>query len=189
MTGSYLRKYWLVDQLPRPLADDPFMRSFSLIFEELANSVREPVLNFACFLDASLAPPEFVRWMAGWLGLIIDASLPESRQRSVLQSAGILLPWRGTRRGLQGLLESLVGSPVEVIEHGGVFREGQNPAYDPRVTIRIRNPGGIEESQLRRFIQAELPANVELELTTGRSRVGQEPAEPSSEGEGTVDGD
>jgi phage tail-like protein len=188
VSGSRLPRYWLAEQLPRPLADDPFLRSLSLIFEDLADSVREPVLNFEHFLDPDLAPPEFVRWMAQWLGLEIDASLPESRQRSALRSAGILLPWRGTKRGLQGLLESLVGSTVEVVEHGGVFRDGHSPGYDPRVTVRVEHPGGMDESQLRRLIETELPADAELELLIGRSKVGQGSGGPVSQERGTLDG-
>jgi len=172
----------LADQLPRPLAEDPLLRSFTLIFEDIADSVRAPVLGFECFLDPGLAPLDFVRWMAGWLGLNLDDSLPEARQRSTVRTAGALLPLRGTKWGLQGLLESLVGGEVEVIERGGVFREERAPDYDPRVTVRIANPGGMEERQLRRFIEAELPAGVELELVVGKKRATQEPSTSEPEG-------
>lgn len=178
MTASGPQRHWLSEQLPRPLADDPFLRSFCLIFEDIADSVRAPVLGFESYLDAGLAPPEFVRWMAKWLGLSIDASLPESRQRSALRSAGLLLQWRGTKPGLKGLLESLVGSEVEVVEHGGVFREGDAPQYDPRIEIRVPNPGGIAEHQLRRFILNELAAGAELELVVGKRQASKAEGQP-----------
>jgi phage tail-like protein len=163
-------RYWLADQLPRPLAEDPFLRRFSCIFEDVADSVRDPVLSFEHFLDVDTAPPELLPWLAGWLGLRIGPSLDERRQREVIRSAGALLQWRGTRRGLQGLVESLVGGPVEVLDAGGVFREGQNPDSDPRITIRLEKYGGVGEQELRTFVEGELPAGVEVELVVGLER-------------------
>jgi phage tail-like protein len=157
------------------LAEDPFLRSFSLIFEDIADSVRAPVVGFERHLDSGLAPTEFVRWMARWLGVNIDASLPENRQRSTLRSAGAMLQWRGTKKGLEGLLKSLVGGTVEVIEHGGVFREARVPHYDPRITVRIERSGGIDEQQLRRFIESELPLGTELELVVGVNPAHEQP--------------
>jgi phage tail-like protein len=157
-------RYWLSEQLPRTLAEDPFLRSFSLIFEDIADSIRDPVIAFEHFLDADVAPTAFVRWIGEWLGVSIDGSLPEPRQRRVLEAAGEMLEWRGTKRALQRMLESLVGGPVEIVEHGGVFREGSAPLHDPRVTIRIQRSGGLKERELRRFIETELLVGTELEL-------------------------
>jgi phage tail-like protein len=184
MSGSRAQRHWLSDQLPRPLADDPLLHSFCLIFEDIADSVRSPVVGFENYLDAGLAPPEFVRWMARWLGLSLDASLPEHRQRSALRAAGLLLPWRGTKRGLKGLLESLVGSEVEVVEHGGVFREGEAPPYDPQIEVRVPRPGGIAEHQLRTFIEAELEAGAELRLVVGQAKIASEADRARTEEEG-----
>jgi phage tail-like protein len=167
MSSSLPNRYWLSEQLPRTLAENPFLRSFSLIFEDIADSIRDPVVAFEHFLDADVAPTAFVRWMGEWLGVSIDGSLPEPRQRRVLEAAGKTLEWRGTKRALQGMLESLVGSPVEIFEHGGVFSEGRTPIYDPRVTIRIQRSGGLKEGELRRFIEAELLVGTELELIVG----------------------
>ena len=167
MSSTRPQRHWLVDQLPQSLATDPFLRSFSLIFEDIVDSVRAPVLGFDNYLDTAVAPPEFVRWMAQWVGLNLDASLAEERQRSALRAAGALLPWRGTKRGLQGLLTGLVGAEVEVLDRGGVFLEENIPEYDPRVTVRLPHAVAISEHQLRMIIEAELPAGLELELVIG----------------------
>ena len=78
MNGDGWRAGWLVEQLPRPLAEDNFTQQFVGIFEEVAGGVRERVVGFRHDLDVRVAPPEFVRWMGTWLGLLLDPSLPEA---------------------------------------------------------------------------------------------------------------
>jgi phage tail-like protein len=176
MNGT--RPGWLAEQLPRPLAEDHFTRQFLRIFEDLAGDVRRRVDGFRDYLDVRLAPAEFVRWMGGWLGLAVDPSLPEEHQRSLVMAAGPLFPWRGTRRGLQGLLEALTRAPVQIEEGGGVFVEGQAPANPGRIVIKLTETGGLNEQHLLDLARLEIPANASVELRVGRRRVKEQgPAE------------
>jgi phage tail-like protein len=162
---------WLVDQLPRALSEDHFVQRFLSVFEDLASSVRSRIVGFDNYLDAAIAPPEFVRWMAAWLDVPIDVSLPVDRQRAFVAAAGEFLPLRGTRAALQGLLESLTGSAVKITDGGGVWREGAAPARNAQVKVAIKNAGGVNEQQLLELVAREMPANVPFELTIGRRRV------------------
>jgi phage tail-like protein len=178
---------WLADQLPRPLAEDHFTRQFVGIFEEIAGGVRERVVGFHHDLDVGVAPAEFVRWMGGWLGLLLDPSLPEAHQRSLVRAAGALLPLRGTKRGLKGLLEAFTRGQVEVEDGGGVFREGQAPVTTNRVVVRLTSAGGLNEQHLLDLVKHEVPASAIFELRIGRRRVREEGSD-GGDGEDDADG-
>jgi phage tail-like protein len=179
MSRFHLERGWLARQLPRPLAEDPFLQRFTLIFETIVDSVRGRVSGFEYYLDPSLAPPEFVRWTAGWLGLAVDPSLPERRQRNLLRAAGPLFAWRGTARGLQGLLEAFTDQDVEILDRGGIYPEGTSPAATEHVVVRLAGSGGLSEDHLRELIELELPAHATFELRiTGE--------EPGLRGAGSV---
>jgi len=165
-----------VRELPRPLAEDEFARRFVGIFEEIAGGIRARIGEFADDLDPGLAPPEFVRWIAGWLGLTLDPSLPEEQQRSLVRAAGPLFPLRGTRKGLQGLLEAFTRSSVEISDGGGVFPEGAAPPASSQVVIRVSSAGGLSEQHLLELVQRELPAAAVVDLRVGRRRVKEQAA-------------
>ena len=165
---------WLVEQLPRCLAADPFVPRLVGVTEELADSVRSRIDGIEHFLDVGLAPPELVRWLGGWLGLVVEPSLPEDRQRQLVRVAGRELGWRGTRRGLERLVSALTGGPVRVSDGGGAFPAGEAPASGGGpVVVQIERTGGVDERGLLAFIEAELPVGAVVELRVGP--VGEQP--------------
>lgn len=172
-----VQRGWLVDQLPRVMAEDHFVRRFVGIFEEIADSTRQRIDDLEPYFDIGLAPPEMVRWMASWVGSAIDPDIPESRQRSLAVSAGPLLPWRGTRRGLTSLVAALTRSDVEVTDTGGVFRRGEVPDEPPRVSIKVSTAGDIDPQQLLEIVSDEIPANAVVNLRVGRRKITAEAAE------------
>jgi phage tail-like protein len=172
---------WLARELPRPLAEDEFTLRFLRIFEEVAGDIRVRIAEFTDDLDPGLAPPEFVRWMAGWLGLALDPSLPEEQQRSLVRAAGPLFPLRGTKTGLQRLLEAFTRSDVEVGDGGGVYAAGGAPPASNQVTIRVSSAGGLSEQQLLELVRLEIPATAVVDLRVGRRRVKEEDAAEGAE--------
>jgi phage tail-like protein len=172
------RPGWLVEQLPRPMAEDHFTRRLVGLFEEVAESYRSRITGFERYLDTGLAPPEFVRWLGGWVGLAVDPSLPEERQRSLVRAAGPLFPWRGTKFGLQGLLAALTRSEVTVEDGAGVFPEGGAPPATGHVTISIADAGGLNEQHLFDVARREIPAGASFELKVGRRTVQAAPDTP-----------
>jgi phage tail-like protein len=162
---------WLLRELPRPLAEDQFLSQFLRIFEDIGGGLRSRVGRFHRDLDPGLAPPEFRRWMAGWLGFALDPSLPEEQQRNLLRAAGPMFPLRGTKRGLQGLLEAFTQSKVEITDGGGVFASGAAPAASNQVTIKVSSTGAISEAHLMELVQLEAPANAVIDLRVGRRKL------------------
>ena len=174
---------WLVEQLPRALAEDHFTQRFLLVFEDISDSIRDRIRDFHHYLDVGIGPVEFVRWMAAWLDVPIDASLPEDRQRGFVSRAGTLLHMRGTKAGLQGLIEALTGSDVKIDDGGGVWPEGGAPDRQGRVKVTVKNSGGVNEQQLFALVRSELPANTPFDLTVGRRRVREVVEAPAAEEE------
>lgn len=174
MNGNGPHPGWLADQLPRVMAEDHFTRQFLRIFEEIAGGVRNRVTGFEHDLDVGLAPAEFVRWMGAWIGLALDPSMPEEHQRGVVRAAGALFPFRGTRRGLQGLLEALTRASVEVTDNGGVFRGGQAPTGSKSVVVKLADAGALSEQNLFDLVKLEIPADATFDLRLGRRKVKEE---------------
>jgi len=159
------------------MAEDHFTRRLVGLFEEVAESYRSRITGFDRYLDVGMAPPEFVRWLGGWVGLAVDPSLPQERQRSLVRAAGPLFPWRGTKFGLQGLLAALTRSAVTVEDGAGVFPEGEAPPATGHITISIADAGGLNEQHLFDVARREIPAGASFELRVGRRTVQAAPEE------------
>lgn len=55
--------------------------------------------------DGQRTPSEFLDWLAGWVALTLRADLDELRQRDFIANAVSLYRERGTRRGLERLIQ------------------------------------------------------------------------------------
>ena len=119
------RPDWLLHQLPVGMVEDDFLARFLSIFQEVADTVVGQIDNLPHVFDVTVAPPAMVRTLGAWIGLDwVDSSLPVDRQRELVGSYFSMLRWRGTRRGMQQLLELISGAPAAVEETGGIFTEG-----------------------------------------------------------------
>jgi phage tail-like protein len=108
---------WL-QYLPSIYADDEFLGRYLLIFESILSPITWMIDNFDLFLTPDIAPSEWLRWMAGWFDLLLLPELPIERQRAIMRQAGWLFMRRGTRAGLQRLLELYFGVTPEIDETG-----------------------------------------------------------------------
>ena len=152
-------------QLPRAMAADPVVAGFVTAFEEIADSVRERIDSLEHQVDAGLATPEMLQYLASWLGLQLEPTDPVEYQRSLVRQTGQLLGWRGTRHGIEGMLEAATGSRATVTDGGGIYGENDRvPPPDPVVTVRLDHTGHLTETQVRRLLEAELPLGARLEL-------------------------
>jgi phage tail-like protein len=159
---------WLRRQLPTPLAQDPFLIDFLSIFEHVGHTVQQSVDSVEHHVDVTLAPPAMLRYLGGWLGLALDPGSDEERHRQLLHTVGPLLGWRGTRRGLEGLVEALTDGRVRVHDHGGVFtRSEQLPRQDPTITVEVDHLGDLTAADLH-ALAAEVPAGARVEIVVGR---------------------
>ena len=178
------------DYLPACLSEDPFLRDFLRIFDDVANTVDSQVSGLEHLFDVSVAPDHMVRWLGSWLGIDdIDSSIPIERQRLWVEKMGTLLWWRGTRTGLRGVLGLSTGRAVDVVDTGGVYPrhapvqarsrlETTAPApvaptrHNPRhVHVWVEDVGRTTDEHLLAVLRRELPAEVTFELQVGNRMV------------------
>jgi phage tail-like protein len=162
------RDDWLIHQLPVAMTDDDFLVRFLSIFQSVSNSVLHQIDTLPHMFDPAVAPSPMVRAMGAWMGLgSVDSSLDDALQRQVVREYANLLAWRGTRRGIQLLLEVVSGAPAVVEDTGGVYPEGESPRLAPHVRLRVESTGWMDEDDLVAIVKSELPASVTFELQVG----------------------
>ena len=110
------RSTWL-NYLPAIYSDDEFIGRYLLICESIFAPIVWNIDNFDLYLTPDIAPPAWLQWMASWFDLLIIPDLPIERQRAILSQIGWLFLRRGTKIGLERLLELYFGVRPEIIEN------------------------------------------------------------------------
>lgn len=132
--------------------------------------------NLEAYFDAQLTPVDFLAWLSGWVGVVLDETWPLQRQRDLVTQAGELYLSRGTVWGLAALVAIYTGVEPEIIDSGGAawspIPGGTLPgSAEHRVKIRLRMPKGtaIDRGRLERIIATGKPAHVlhEIEVLDG----------------------
>lgn len=111
-----------------------FTDRFLSIFDTTHRSIESLVDDQARLFAASSAPvtstsrgrPDFLSYLASWVGITLDNSMPEAARRRLVQSVGRVGALRGTPTGIRELLGALLGvrcsdSPL-LLEHFKVRR-------------------------------------------------------------------
>lgn len=163
---------------PHPLAtlmpglyqDDDLVQRFTAALDTVVAPVLAVLDSGDAYVDPMLAPLDFVTWLAQWVGVELDASWPEHRQRALVARAAELYAWRGTVRGLSSLITITTGVVPEIEETGGVSwiaepaPAGELPGHRvPVLVVRVRVPAGaepVDPARLDRLVAAAKPAHV-----------------------------
>ncbi|MGH9198184.1 MAG: phage tail protein, partial [Acidimicrobiia bacterium] len=64
--------YPLGQTLPAIFQEDDFALRFVSAFDRVLAPVISTLDNVSAYLDPKIAPPDFVEWLAGWVGLALD---------------------------------------------------------------------------------------------------------------------
>lgn len=127
--------------------------------------------NLEAYFDAQLTPVDFLEWLSGWVGVVLDESWPLERRRNLVAQAAELYLSKGTMWGLAALVALYAGVEPEVADSGGAAWSpvpGGNLPGSPeyRVTIRLRVPKGsqLDRGHLERIVAAGKPAHVVHEI-------------------------
>jgi phage tail-like protein len=87
-----------------------FLRALVGVLETTTQGIDDRIRAIGAHIDPDTAPIEWLDYLARWLDLPWDDALPSDAKRRILQQAGLIVAARGTRRGLQLLLNALIGS-------------------------------------------------------------------------------
>jgi phage tail-like protein len=102
-----LRRYLPAVYGAEPLSAD-FTDRFTAIFDTTLRSIERRLDRLAAFFDPMSAPaahkpggpPDFLTWIASWIGLALSRDWPEERRRRYIKEAARLYCLRGTPLGL-----------------------------------------------------------------------------------------
>ena len=100
---SYLRYLPAVYQEDAGSMD--FLERFLSLFETFLWSKEEEIAQITGYFDVKATPGEFISWLGTWVVAIFDESWSEEKRRIFLQRAVELYKKRGTREGLEDLIE------------------------------------------------------------------------------------
>jgi phage tail-like protein len=115
------RKSYL-QYLPSVFSDDDesrlFLDRFLSIFQTTFDQLDERLDNLWQLFDPLMTPANVFPWLAAWIALPIDPTMPLSRQRQLLKGAFDSYLIRGTPAGLEQVIEAYTGvANIKILEH------------------------------------------------------------------------
>lgn len=102
--------------LPEIYEVDDFTSRFLMLFESFWKPVLQQIDQVENYFDPDITPAAFLPWLASWIGMPMDPSLPIERMRAMLKQAVMLFQCRGTSQALKTFLEIYTDSAVEIEE-------------------------------------------------------------------------
>lgn len=157
----------VVEQLPGLLQEDAFTQRFANGFDAVMAPILLTLDNLEAYFDPATAPPDFVGWLAEWVGVALDENWPPERQRALVAGAVDLFNWRGTVGGLSAHVALYAGSEPEIEDSGGsTWSETPNsplPGEDqPRLVVRVRDAAShsLDLKRLDRIVSVSKPAHI-----------------------------
>ncbi|MGH8993062.1 MAG: phage tail protein [Acidimicrobiia bacterium] len=161
--------------LPMLYQDDHLALRFTAALDEVLAPAVWALDDLDAYFDPNLAPPDFLEWVARWLGIEFDQTWPDDRRRAITAGAADLYRWQGTLRAIARLVEIHTGVVPEVDDSGGVTWSvepgGKLPGAPDawlHVRLRVPDPRAIDTNRLERVLQAAKPAGVVLNLEVVR---------------------
>jgi len=157
----------LVAALPALYQEDDFTGRFTSAFDAALAPVFLALDNFPAYLDPALTPDDFLDWLAGWVGLLLDETWPMERRRAFIAVAGSLYRRRGTAGGLAALVRLFTSGDVQIAESGGAAWSPTSggalpgsPDYGVLVRVRVPRGASVDPVKLDALVAAAKPAHV-----------------------------
>lgn len=157
--------------LPPIYLQDSLAQRLTAGLDEVLAPVFSALDNLESYFDPTVSPMDFIEWLAGWVGIALDETWPEDRQRAMIRQAAGLYAKRGTVQGLVAQLALYVEGEVEVEESGGASWSptpgGPVPgSAEPslRVRLRVADPAAVNTNRVDAVIAGAKPAHVPHEI-------------------------
>ncbi|WP_157979753.1 phage tail protein [Kribbella monticola] len=165
MSPDQLRSpYPLGELLPAVLQEDELLMRFTAGIDHLLAPAIAALDCIAAYVDPLLAPPDYLGWLAGWVGVDLDEAWPVEQQRAAVGGAVALHRSRGTSAGLREQLESASGGEVEIADSGGVTwslepSDERSEEIAAELVVVVRG-GRLSQSAIEQLVDAAKPAYV-----------------------------
>jgi phage tail-like protein len=157
----------LGDMLPALFQEDEFAQRMCRALDEVLAPVFATLDCQEYYFDPTLTPVDFLDWLAGWVGVILDQNWPEARRRAWVEQAGELYRWQGTARGIAQYVALYTGQVPLVTDSGGVVWSGipdgevpGSPTPEVVVEVTVSDPTTVDTRHLDAIVAAAKPAHV-----------------------------
>lgn len=179
---SYLRYLPAVYQENERSRD--FLERFLSVFETFFGALERQIDHIARLFDPQTArgADQFLHWIGSWLAIAVDKNWTDERLRRLVMRAPQLYKKRGTRAGIEEIIEIYTGERPIVVEHfqlecaeAGQESEGAKIFHDlfepdPYCFCVLLKPfqlqGEDDRRALNRLLRAEKPAHTCAGLLT-----------------------
>ena len=153
--------------LPALYAGDDFAQRFTTAFDDSLAPVLSTLDNLERYFDPTLAPADFVEWLAHWVGTSLDENWPDERRRLAVARATALHRRRGTIAGLAEQVSLATGGDAEVVDNGGVAWSAApgtalpgSVALHLTVRVRVADPATVDAGRVDALVRQAKPAHV-----------------------------
>jgi phage tail-like protein len=154
----------LIEGLPGLYHDDDMTRRWLSALDEVLAPVFLALDGLPAYLDPALTPDDFLEWLAGWVGVLLDENWPIERRRTFVAQAADLYRLRGTGAGLAAHVRIFSGGEVEIEDSGGVSWSTTSGGAVPgapgyAVRVRVRGAGSVDRARLEALVASAKPAH------------------------------
>jgi phage tail-like protein len=157
----------IVQMMPAVYQEDEFTGRFTAGLDDVIAPVLATLDCLDSYIDPTVAPQDFLDWLATWVAIPMHEDIPLERRRILVANAVRLHRMRGTVTGLRVQVELLTGGEVDLSDNGGVSWSitpgGPLPGEDtPRLAVRVRtaDPGQVPLDVLEDVVTWAKPAHV-----------------------------
>jgi phage tail-like protein len=157
----------LFETLPAVYRSDFLAEQMCASFDDLLAPIFATLDCLPAYLDPKTAPADMLDWLAGWIGLTVNAHEEPGRKRELIAAGAALLPWRGTVRSVREAVVAAFNRETEVIESGSATcsttpdsEPGGQPVPTLIVRVTVANEGDIDRRSLDALVDSVKPAHV-----------------------------
>ena len=157
---------------------EDFLGRFLGMFEAVYQDLDEKIGDCARQLDPEVAEPEFLRWLAKWVGITNAHLWQEERLRRLLMGIVAKNLIRGTREYMEHVISTFTGERPFFLEYSDIERYRDNPAayqslkksyawgsYEVSVFVREQAVCPLREQHaLKKMIEDMKPAHIRIHL-------------------------
>ena len=173
---SYLRYLPAVFQEDKESSD--FLERYLSLFETFLSDSERRIDRIAKWFDINAVSGEYLRWLASWLSVAYNENWPEDKLRILLHRIPELYKKRGTRDGIEEMIEIFTGDRPFIVEQFQLkcvkdeeVLELLSRLYgnDPYSFCVLLKPGQIRTKgdylTVRQILETEKPAHTHAGLT------------------------
>lgn len=94
-----------------------FLERYLALFQSFLLDMEEKIGGVAKYFDPDVASGPFLKWLAGWLAIVVDDSWGEDQLRRLVKKSPELYKRRGTRQSIEEIIEIYTGQKPFIVEY------------------------------------------------------------------------